>query len=291
MKGVAIFVRMSAPSERDPRMTSDRCPVLDFPICWCGRGRIGCELELSCCLGGTSINANPRFGFSRPFVEPAPPHPDFLDKVEQRPGIIIPVLDNDGLEVLVFMLDAEQNVVHEIGVCLNEGERRRADKLRLERDRRRFEATRRLLRGVLASRLGISPSDVELEYGHTGKPHLSHRMPARDLRFSLSRSGDVAVVALAIRQEVGVDIEAVLPVPEADEIAALCFRASEYRSYSALSPQDRLDGFLRRWTRLEAISKALGCGLGQPPSWQEADWAIHSFVPKPGYIGTVVVRN
>jgi 4'-phosphopantetheinyl transferase len=216
----------------------------------------------------------------------------FLDKtVELRPGIIMPVFENDDLEVLAFMLDVEQDIIRGIGVCLNEEERRRAEGLRLERDRRRFVATRGQLRWVLASKLGISPSDVELEYGRLGKPHLSHRMPARDLRFSVSRSGDVAVIALSTRQEVGVDIEAVLPVPEADEIAALCLSASEYGSYTALGPEGRLEGFLRRWTRLEAISKALGCGLGQPISWDEKDWAVRRFVPKPGYIGSVVVRE
>ncbi|RVC56689.1 phosphopantetheinyl transferase, partial [Mesorhizobium sp. M2A.F.Ca.ET.046.02.1.1] len=157
-----------------------------------------------------------------------------LDKVGLRPGIIMPIFEKDGLEVLAFMLDTEQNVIREIGVCLNEEERRRADGLRLERDRRRFETTRGLLRRVLASKLGISPSDLEIEYGSLGKPYLSRRMPARDLHFSVSRSGDVAVVALSTREEVGVDIEAVLPVPEADEIAALCFSASEYQSYTAL---------------------------------------------------------
>lgn len=215
-----------------------------------------------------------------------------LDKtVELRPGIIMPVFGNDGLEVLAFMLDVEQDIIRGLGISLNEEERRRAEGLRLERDRRRFVATRGQLRRVLASKLGISPSVVELEYGRLGKPHLSHRMPARDLRFSVSRSGDVAVIALSTRNEVGVDIEAVRPVPEADEIAALCFSASEYASYTDLGPEDQLEGFLRRWTRLEAISKAQGCGLGQPISWDERDWAVRRFVPKPGYIGSVVVRK
>ena len=204
---------------------------------------------------------------------------------------IMPVFENDGLEVLAFMLDVGQDIIRRMGVCLNEEERRRAEGLRLERDRRRFVATRGQLRRVLASKLGISPSEVELEYGRLGKPHLSHRMPARDLRFIVSRSGDVAVIALSTRQEVGVDIETVRPVPEADEIAALCLSASEYGSYTALGPKDRLEGFLRRWTRLEAISKALGCGLGQPISWDEKDWAVRRFVPKAGYIGSVVVRK
>jgi 4'-phosphopantetheinyl transferase len=205
--------------------------------------------------------------------------------------IVMPNLENNGLEVLAFTLDAEQDVIREIGVCLNEEERRRAEGLRLERDRRRFVATRGQLRRVLASKLGISPSDVELEYGPEGKPYLSRRMPARDLHFSVSRSGDVAVIALSTRQEVGVDIEAFLPVPEAGEIAALCFSAAEYGSYTALGPEDRLEGFLWRWTRLEAVSKALGCGLGQPLSWDEREWAVRGLVPKTGYVGSVVVRN
>ena len=203
----------------------------------------------------------------------------------------MPVFENNGLEVLAFMLDLEQDVIRSISACLNEEERRRAEGLRLERDRRRFVATRGQLRRVLASKLGLSPSDVELEYGPLGKPYLSHRMPARDLRFSVSRSEGVAVVALSTMEEVGVDIEAVLPVPEADEIAALCFSASEYGSYIALGRENRLEGFLHRWTQLEAVSKAVGCGLGQPISWDEKDWTVRSFVPKPGYVGSVVVRN
>ncbi|WOH67858.1 4'-phosphopantetheinyl transferase family protein [Bradyrhizobium sp. BWA-3-5] len=203
----------------------------------------------------------------------------------------MPVFENDGLKVLAFTLDVEQDIVREIGACLNEEERRRAEGLRLERDRRRFVVTRGQLRRVLASKLGISPSDVELEYGLLGKPRLSHRMRGRDLRFSVSRSANVAVIALSTRQELGVDIEEVFPVPEADEIAAFCLSASEYGSYTALGPEDRLEGFLRRWTRLEAISKALGCGLGQPICWDEKDWAVRTFVPKPGYIGSVVARK
>jgi 4'-phosphopantetheinyl transferase len=201
------------------------------------------------------------------------------------------VLEDDGLEILAFTLDVEQNVVRKMGVCLNEEERRRAEGLRLERDRRRFVVARGQLRRILASRLGTSPSDVELEYGRLGKPYLSHRMPARDLHFSVSRSGDVSVIALSTRQEVGVDIEAVLPVPEADEIAALCFSVSETRSYADLSPEDRLEGFFRRLTRLEAIAKAVGCGVGQPIPWEEKEWAVRRFVPKPGFVGSVAVRN
>lgn len=44
----------------------------------------------------------------------------------------MPVFKNDGLEVLAFMLDVEQDIIRQIGVCLNDEERRRAQGLGLE---------------------------------------------------------------------------------------------------------------------------------------------------------------
>ncbi|MEZ0168137.1 4'-phosphopantetheinyl transferase superfamily protein [Microvirga sp. TS319] len=189
------------------------------------------------------------------------------------------------------MLDERPEFVREMGTCLTEDERRRANNLTWERDRRRFVVTRGRLRHFLGSRLGIPPSDIELEYGPHGKPRLSRRMPAQGLHFGVSRSGDLAVIALSDAREVGVDIEEVRPVAEADDIAALCFSVAEQESYHTLPPGERPDGFMRRWTRLEAISKALGCGLGDPIPPGVRDWSLHTFIPKVGYIGTVVVQS
>jgi 4'-phosphopantetheinyl transferase len=227
----------------------------------------------------------------RGLAPPSDRDPRMTLATDLRSEIMMPVLENDGLEVLAFTLDAEPDLVREIGACLTEDERRRVDGLAWERDRRRFVATRGRLRHLLASRLGIPPSDVELEYGPQGKPRLSRRMPVRELRFGVSRSEDLAVIALSNTREVGVDIEAVRPVAEADDIAALCFSNPEYVSYRALPPEDQLEGFLQRWTRLEAISKALGCGLGHSVPSDEGDWTVHTFVPKPGYVGTAVVQK
>ena len=154
------------PSDRKPRMTSDCCPDRHLAH-WAGRSN---AFHAVSARPGDRLIRPVRFGVSQPLVEPAPPSPSLLDKVELRPGIIMPVFENDGLEVLGFMLDVEQDIIRGIGVCLNEEERRRAEGFRLERDRRRFVATRGQLRRVLASKLGISPSDVELEYGRLANP-------------------------------------------------------------------------------------------------------------------------
>jgi len=209
-----------------------------------------------------------------------------------RPAIMmIPVLEHKGLEVLAFTLDAEPEIIRAVGAALSQDECRRTNELKSERDRRRFTLARGQLRRVLASRLGIPPSEIELEYGRQGKPSLSRRMPDHTLQFNLSRSEDIAVIALSTDGAVGIDVEAIRPVPEADDIAALCFSASEHQSYCKLRPEERLEGFFRGWTRLEAISKALGFGLGGGLAADERDLTISAFVPEPGYVGTVVVRN
>ncbi len=204
---------------------------------------------------------------------------------------MMPAMGCGSLDLLALRLDIASDLVHEMSACLSEDEHQRARGLVRERDRRRFVATRGHLRHILASKLGIPPSDVELEYGPQGKPRLSSRMPSKELRFGISRSEDLAIVALSNTREIGVDIEAVHPIAEADDIAALCFSVPEYESLRSLTPQERVEGFFRRWTRLEAISKAIGCGLGQLVASDEGDWEALTFVPEPGYIGTVVFQK
>ncbi|EIM28954.1 4'-phosphopantetheinyl transferase family protein [Microvirga lotononidis] len=204
---------------------------------------------------------------------------------------MMPVMGCNGLDLLALRLDIGSDLEQEMSACLSEDEHQRAKCLAQVRDRRRFVARRSYLRHILASRLGISPAEVELEYGPQGKPRLSHRMPMQELHFGMTRSEELAIVALSNTGEIGVDIEAIRPVAEAEDIAALCFSPPEYESFRSLAPEDRVEGFFRHWTRLEAISKAIGCGLAQPIPSDDGEWETHTFVPEPGYIGTVVFQK
>ena len=199
------------------------------------------------------------------------------------------------IEVVVARLNEPTESVAALSGSLSEEEASRAARLRFERDRRRFIVARARLRQLLAARLGVSPEAVEFVYGKNGKPALGQRFMDPDWRFNVSHCDDVAVYAFSRRRDVGIDVEAVRPVREADAIAARFFSRREYAAYSALAPRDRPLGFLQCWTRKEAVVKALGDGLSMPLDEFDVSrapgWRLHSFAPLPGFIAAVACHH
>jgi 4'-phosphopantetheinyl transferase len=209
-------------------------------------------------------------------------------------------------------LDAGAEAVRASAALLSETERQRASRFAFDRDRRRFIVARAQLRLLLAARLGVRPESVELVYGPRGKPALSRRFADYDLRFNVSHSEDVAVYAFALGREIGIDVEAVREIPDADDIAARFFSRCEYQAYRALERGDKPLGFFNCWTRKEAFIKARGDGLhypldrfdvslapGEPANilrvestpGEDCEWTLDSFVPEPGFIGAVVEQK
>jgi 4'-phosphopantetheinyl transferase len=217
-----------------------------------------------------------------------------------------------GVEIVSVRLDAEVAAMRELEQCLSDEERARAGRFVFERDRRRFIVGRARLRHLLATRLGVQPDAVEFVYGPRGKPGLSRRFSDIDLRFNVSHSDGVAVYAFSRGREIGVDVEAIRELCDADEIAARFFSCRENEAYRALEPDDRAQGFFNCWTRKEAFIKALGDGLYYPLDLFDVSlaldeparilrvgdvpgdrcgWLLCSFVPLPGYVGSVVIES
>src|SRR5262249_56258302 len=114
----------------------------------------------------------------------------------------------------------------------------------------RFAVGRGVLRWVLARYLGIDPTALTLTYGPYGKPLL---MGAGDLRFNLSHSEGEALLGVARGVEIGVDIEAVRPLRDRDDVAQRTFTAGENRALAGLPPALRDSGFFPRWAAHEAV--------------------------------------
>jgi 4'-phosphopantetheinyl transferase len=142
---------------------------------------------------------------------------------------------------------------------LDPGERAFAARLRMGAGT--WSAVRAALRRVLGCYLGLAPANVALESGSNGKPRLALGAGS-DLRFNHSHSGDVALIAVRLGHEVGVDVEAIRPGVDGAAIAREIFDAFER---DALAGHDSDESFFRAWARHEALAKATGRGIADGP--------------------------
>ena len=145
---------------------------------------------------------------------------------------------------------------------LSDTERSKAERFVFERDRRRYLAAHASLRSLLAEHTAIAPDLLEFDEGPFGKPHL---LGFAGCAFNLSHSEEVAVVLIAPGGEIGVDIEMLRPIPDAQALAHRNFSREECISLRAAEPAERDHAFLTGWTRKEACLKAIGSGLSIAP--------------------------
>jgi len=157
-------------------------------------------------------------------------------------------------------LDVTGEVLEGLRSWLSGDELARSQRLRSALARTRYIAGRAALRGVLAGRLGCSPTAVRFTYGKHGKPRLAGG--PGDIDFNLAHSEGEAVVGLASGAAIGVDIEVPRPVHDIESLARLVFSDVERRELELAS--DPLRAFLNGWTRKEAYLKGLGLGLTVP---------------------------
>jgi len=216
------------------------------------------------------------------------------------------------LEIVTARLDVGLEAVCKAAALLTRAEIERACHFAVESDRRRFIVARARLRQHLGVRLGIAPDEVELEYGPHGKPALAARHGDSGLRFSVSHSDNLAAFAFTTGLDIGVDVEKIRTVREADSLVEQFFSPRERALYRALEPQYRQRAFFNCWTRKEALVKALGEGLrlpldsfdvtlapGEPAellriderAGAECGWVIREFSPSPDVVGAVAIQS
>jgi 4'-phosphopantetheinyl transferase len=172
---------------------------------------------------------------------------------------------------------------------LSGDEWRRADRLKFERDRRRFVAGRAFLRDALSRYVGERADRLRFRYGTNGKPELTGRASA--LRFSLSHSDNWAVLGVAMR-DVGVDVEQVKFVPDVEEIAQEFFVPEDAAFVLMAKGAERLSRFYQCWTRKEALLKAHGLGLGDAVrGLDRAEWSLLAANIQDDLIVSVAIRH
>jgi 4'-phosphopantetheinyl transferase len=142
--------------------------------------------------------------------------------------------------------------------ALSDDERARAARFANDRLRADFVMVRSTLRSLLGRRLRQSAASILFEVRPGGKPAL---LGDSRLRFNVSHSAGLAVIALADAREVGVDVEAWrLPLPDCHDALLAPDEAARVRRAANLAA-----AFHDHWTLKEAFMKACGRGLTVRP--------------------------
>jgi 4'-phosphopantetheinyl transferase len=228
-----------------------------------------------------------------------------------------PVLMDGEVHVWGAPLEQERASVDAFFRTLSPDERERAGRFYFERDRRHFIVGRGVLRNILGRYLDLEPQALVFSYGPKGKPSLAQELvkaapPAVDLRFNLSHSGGLALYAFTYGRDLGVDIEQLRALEDAERIASRFFAAGEVRVFGALPTPLRMQGFFNCWTRKEAYIKATGEGLSMPLDCFEVSlipgeparflrvegepaaalrWFLRELDPASGYVAAVCVER
>lgn len=115
------------------------------------------------------------------------------------------------------------------------------------------------LRHIIATRLDLDPAAVEVSHEANGKPYVPGGPP-----FSLSHSGELALIAISDNAPVGVDIEQIKTDRPVERIAQRYLSPYEREALQSLSGEELVEAFHWCWTAKEAYLKALGVGLRRP---------------------------
>jgi len=177
----------------------------------------------------------------------------------------------------------------EEAALLSPDECKRAERFHFPQDTQCFIAGRVALRTILGAQLGMPPGEVKLRAGAHGKPELDADTL---LRFNLSHSGDLMLVALTHGREIGVDLEAMRDNVEFEMLSAHYFEPEDAWSIRMLPASQKAGKFYEVWTRTEAQLKAAGTGLRDGLKVIAPDrWSLLSLTPADGYAAALAVEG
>ena len=222
------------------------------------------------------------------------------------------LLSSDEVHVWRAFLEREESHFNKLARTLSENEQLKAKRFYFQKDRKRFVVTHGILRKIIGRYLNIEPKGLKFSYGSHGKPTIGGLTDGHSLCFNMSHSHGLALYAFTWARRVGVDVECVRPMPDAEEIAERFFSPRENAVFRTVPAGKKLEAFFNCWTRKEAFLKAVGDGLsrsldsfevslapGEPArllcvrgdSLEASRWHLLELAPAHGYAGALVVER
>ena len=170
-------------------------------------------------------------------------------------------LSKDYIDVWLCDLKQLSGEINNFYSILAEDEHERADKLKVEDKKQQYIITRGALRQRLGLLTNIDPKDFVFEYFEHGKPVLNNDARFTDITFNVSHSNDLALIAIAQEQNIGIDIEKINHELNHQALMTRFFSEAEQTEFQTMPDANRAKAFCACWTRKEAFIKAVGDGV------------------------------
>jgi 4'-phosphopantetheinyl transferase len=149
-------------------------------------------------------------------------------------------------------------------------------------ERKTFLKVRCAIRSVLAQYLGCTPDCMEFELGPGG---LCLASPASLLRFHLSHSENLLLVAVTFARQVGIDVEYMRADLPFETLADYYFDPRDASRLRRLDHSDRMCHFYQEWTSSEASRRV----VDQSSNSQRC--CVLNFTPAKGFSAALAVEG
>lgn len=148
---------------------------------------------------------------------------------------------------------------------LTREERERMDRFFSPVDRHDYLVTRALIRATLSRYARIGPERWRFRANQTGRPMI---IEPRDsgISFNISHTRGLVACIVALRPQIGIDVEYWRAMPDLLDLAEKYFAPTEIAALRSAQDEVRLKRFLEYWSLKEAYTKARGLGLSVPLS-------------------------
>ena len=217
-------------------------------------------------------------------------------------------LASDQTHVWLISLELKSDRIRTLKSFLSNDELARAERFYFDKHRNHYIAARGQMRKILNKYLKIENEKLIFSYNEFGKPFLKNEL----LQFNLSHSHELALLAINLQHELGVDIEWMHRKTNLLQIGERFFSANEFAVLKSLPVDQQRQGFFNCWTRKESYIKARGKGLGIPLSqfevslrpdetavlestWHDPEavkkWTLYAIDPHPDYAAALSINT
>jgi len=235
--------------------------------------------------------------------------PGVRSSLAPAPTVLKPALPGPGIvHVWVGSVDLPASTLARAIEIFSRDELARAARFHFDKDRNRYIAAHSYLRRLLGAYLSVRPHELRFEHNAKGKPALVGTAAGTGVQFNLTHSDSLMLVAVSSDVQVGVDVESIRSLPDAEELVARFFSCRERLKFKSLPQEQRDIAFFNLWTRKEAWLKATGEGIsnlldqvevgfvpGEPACLDQlppgfpgtGNWTICDLAPEPGFAAAV----